>query len=312
MRQTLVPAKRPRIRGLIPKAFRRKIPKHVRFSILGTYRLVHELVVDYMDWVLDRRGELTPPRHLVLASRIGGGVPDFRAAGLENFRCIIELANLKPYETVLEVGCGIGRMAVPLTRYLDQSGKYEGFDIIPISIGWCQKKITPRYPNFRFRLADVYSGLYNPKGRFKSSEYKFPYSDESFDFVFLFSVFTHMIPQDFEHYLAEIARVLKTGKRCMITFLLLNPESSRLIDSGLSPYDLKYESGPSRFIDKDAPESTIAYEEEYVRSVYQRSGLSITEPIRYGSWPGRRNFFSGQDIVMARKIRAGGTRALSL
>ena len=48
--------------------------------------------------------------------------------------------------SVLDVGCGIGRMAIPLARYLNTDGKYEGFDIIPENIAWCQRAITPRYP----------------------------------------------------------------------------------------------------------------------------------------------------------------------
>jgi ubiquinone/menaquinone biosynthesis C-methylase UbiE len=276
----------------------------VRLKIVGIQAMFLDLAFGFAKWLLGREGQFTPPRHLFLRAGIGGRVINFETNGLEIFRCISQLAALKPSESVLEVGCGIGRNAVPLTRYLNRDGSFDGLDIVPSSIGWCQNKITPKFPNFRFRLADVYNEHYNPHGRFKAHEYHFPYNDESFDFVFLNSVFTHMMAEDVEHYLSEIARVLKSGGRSMITFLLLNPKSLKLMEQGLSSYDLRYGSGCCRFVNKNVPEATIAYQEDYVRDAYGRLGLALVEPIQYGWWPGRKpaDCLNLQDIVMAQKV----------
>jgi len=51
---------------------------------------------------------------------------------------LIELGELKPTHTVLDVGCGIGRVAIPLTKFLSE-GMYYGFDIVPSAITRCQK-----------------------------------------------------------------------------------------------------------------------------------------------------------------------------
>src|SRR5688500_3162291 len=115
---------------------------------------------------------------------------DFKTEGEGVCRFLIEECGLKPDEAVLDVGCGIGRNAVPLTRHL-VGGTYDGFDIMPEAIEWCRKNITPRYPNFRFHLADVHSDRYHPGGRDSASEYRFPFEDGAFDLVFLISVFTH-------------------------------------------------------------------------------------------------------------------------
>ena len=42
----------------------------------------------------------------------------------------IELCDLQPQHRILDVGCGIGKQAVPLTKYLGPTGSYEGFDVV--------------------------------------------------------------------------------------------------------------------------------------------------------------------------------------
>lgn len=87
---------------------------------------------------------------------VGGG--DFKKSGQEFLRYFIEFGMLRPNEKILDMGCGIGRMAVQLTQYLTTEGRYEGLDIFPEAIRWCTKHITPQYPNFRFHLLAVVSG----------------------------------------------------------------------------------------------------------------------------------------------------------
>ncbi|MBW4576928.1 MAG: class I SAM-dependent methyltransferase [Aphanothece sp. CMT-3BRIN-NPC111] len=262
-----------------------------------TLRNFYELGEYNINVALGRQDPLIPPKHKCF---VGDG--DFKAIGEIFFQIFLELGALKPGEKVLDVGCGIGRMARPLTNYLKDGGSYEGIDIVADGIKWCQKKITPTYPNCKFQLIDVYNKEYNPTGKYKASEYKFPYDNNSFDFIFLTSVFTHMLPQDMENYFSEIARTLKQDGRCLITFFLLNNESLDLINKNLSPLlQFQYEMDGCRTADKDIPERAIAFDEKYVRSIYGKYGVNIVEPIRYGSWCGRENFLSYQDIILAIK-----------
>lgn len=273
--------------------------------ILPRYRIINGIIIDYVDWILGRAGEFTPPRHLIRAAGIGGNsAAEFKDLGKKQLRYCVQLAALKADETILEVGCGIGRFAAALTKYLSQTGRYEGFDIGGVGIGWCQSRITPKCPNFRFRRVDVFNRDYNPGGSLIPSQYKFPYDDESFDLVFAYSVFTHMIQLDFEHYLSEISRVLKTNGRSVISFLLINPESEQLLDAGQSVIDLRYRAGHSRFFDKNVPEKTVGHGEEYVRGTYRKAGLEVVEPVWYGYWPGRREFLNAQDIIVSRKTKS--------
>lgn len=214
------------------------------------------------------------------------------------------LGGLRPYENVLDAGCGVGRMAVHLTGYLNEKGSYEGFDIAPEGIAWCRENITSRYSNFHFQVADIYNKRYNPKGKQKAHTYRFPYNDESFDLVFLASVFTHLLPGEMEHYISEISRVLKNGGRCIISYFLLNEISIEQIKAGnVAPRRrFVHNFGKYRVQSRQMPEAAVAHDECAVRKLYQKYGLNIVEPVRYGSWAGREGSLNqGQDIILATK-----------
>ena len=259
-------------------------------------------LVDVADMLADalpgRRGEPFPPRSTFAAV---GGARDFRRAGREFLGYFRDLCGLRPDERVLEVGCGIGRMALPLTKYLSPAGSYDGFDVASDGVEWCRQHVTPRYPNFRFQVADVYNGVYNPAGRTQPREYRFPHEDESFDLVFLTSVFTHMLPWDVEHYLSEIARVLRVEGRCLITYFLLNPETLRFMEERKPEVNFWHQRQGYRVMDPTNPEAAVAYEESDIRALYARLGLRVVEPIYLGGWSRRPNWLTGQDLAIAVK-----------
>ena len=138
-------------------------------------------------------------------------------------------------------------------------------------------------------------------GTIPAAEYRFPYADASFDFAFATSVFTHMLPLETERYLAEISRVLKPRGRLLATFFLLNVESLQKIESRKSRINFCHSFEGFRTSALRTPESAVAYPEEFIRNLFARHGLTITEPLRYGSWSGRSPFLSYQDIIVAAK-----------
>jgi ubiquinone/menaquinone biosynthesis C-methylase UbiE len=242
--------------------------------------------------------DMIPPKSM---SFVGKG--DFVKIGREFRRHFIGLAGLRPEHRVLDVGCGIGRMAIPLTEYLSPAGGYWGFDIVRKGIDWCQERITPKFPNFHFQHSDVYNRHYNPGGKVRACDYRFPFEDDFFDFVFLTSVFTHMVPADLENYLREIARVLKPGGKCLITFLLMNEESRALIRAKKSDLEFVHEMDGYFTTKPNDPEAAIAYDEKIALQFFERCGLAVEPPLRYGSWCGRKQYLSYQDIVVAGKGR---------
>jgi ubiquinone/menaquinone biosynthesis C-methylase UbiE len=225
---------------------------------------------------------------------------EFKHNGEEFLKIYKEICGLQPDEKMLDVGSGIGRKTLPLTQYLNERAVYEGIDITKAGIDWCRQKITPRFPNFHFQQIDVYNKHYNPCGKYQPVEYRFPFADESFSFVMLGSVFTHMLPVDLEHYLSEIYRVLKRGGRCLITYFLLNQESLRRIETGNSTLDFRYVFDKYRTVSREVPEQAIAFDEVWVRDLYRRLGMKVMR-LDYGSWCARENYLSYQDMFLAVK-----------
>src|SRR5688572_1567865 len=73
-----------------------------------------------------RRKELVPPMGMIFT-----GAGDFAAIGDKMVNRIISECKLQPDDYVLDIGCGIGRIARPLTKYISNTGGYYGFDVVP-------------------------------------------------------------------------------------------------------------------------------------------------------------------------------------
>lgn len=256
---------------------------------------------------------MVPPRRKNLPSQI-------TAVGEKLVAMMVEEGGLREDGAVLDIGCGPGRIAVPLTRHLDPArGRYEGFDVMPESIRFCTRQITRRHPNFRFQVADLHNRQYNPRGRQRASEYTFPYADATFDVAVAASLFTHLQPFESDRYLEETARTLLPGGRLVGTWYLINDEAEELLTAGRAPRPgLQAESRPPLKLDhhltdergnrfrapeEKIPEHLIAVYEEDVRAQHERAGLRIVE-VRLGAWPGRELGPEGlgQDTVIAERV----------
>jgi SAM-dependent methyltransferase len=248
--------------------------------------------LDLRDRLGGRHDRLVPPRRLDFV-----GHSDFAATGDEFLGHFVALAGLQPHHAVLDVGCGIGRMARPLAGFLSREGSYDGFDVNRDGIGWCRRRYA-RHPNFRFQVADLYNRRYNPRGAHAASEYRFPYDDARFDVVVLTSVLTHLLEDEASHYLAEVARVLKPGGRGFITAFLLDDISRALVGEGRSGLAFLDAGAHVAVVSEEVPEEAVAYDEGWVRARLAGYGLDV-QSIDYGSWSGREDHLSFQDIVVA-------------
>jgi SAM-dependent methyltransferase len=256
---------------------------------------------DAMDALAGRRDQLTPPRRM--SGYVGGG--DFRATGEEFLGHFRELGDLRPEDRVLEMGCGIGRMARVLAGVLRPPGSYDGFDIVTSGIAWCQEHYLGTAAPFRFVHADLRNTAYNPAGALAAEAYRFPYGDGAFDLVIATSLFTHLLPVAAEHYLAEAARVLAPGGRLLSTWLLVSagrPAPAAFapltaVDPAVAP--LTAVDPAVAVADPAVPEAAVAYDEAWLTERLAALGLS-RHALAHGTWSGLEGR-SLQDIVVAHR-----------
>ncbi len=232
---------------------------------------------------------------------VGDG--DFRAIGAEFLGHFVRLGGLAPSDRVLEIGCGIGRMALPLTQWLSfGAGSYDGVDVVKDGIAWCAQTITPAYGNFRFRHLDYRNPVYNPVGNLPAQRVALPFADGRFDFILMTSVITHLDQATTEAYAAEIGRMLRPGGRCFLSLFLMN-EAAR---AGLRQDNRRLAfdpgaSGPEYQADAANPGGAVAFDEDWLMALFARNGLTLGAPVAYGHWSGRRSRNYQDLLVLTRE-----------
>jgi SAM-dependent methyltransferase len=250
--------------------------------------------LDLRDRVGRRSDRFVPPRRLDFV-----GHSDFVDTGDEFLRHFTEVAGLGRDERVLDVGCGIGRMARPLVGHLSAQGSYDGFDVNREGIAWCARRYA-RHPNFRFQAVDLYNRRYNPDGEQPADAFTFPYDDARFDLVICTSVLTHLLEGEADHYVAEIGRVLAPGGRMLATWFLLDEPSRTAIAAGHAGLPFLDADAPVAVVSDEMPEEAVAYDRAWVADACRRHGLEV-DAVHPGTWRGDDDGRSFQDIVVGRR-----------
>jgi SAM-dependent methyltransferase len=229
---------------------------------------------------------------------VGDG--DYRAIGAEFLGHYIRLGRLRRHERILDIGSGIGRMAVPLTQYLDpERGSYDGVDPVMEGILWCAQTITPAYPRFRFQRLDIAHPLYNPQGSLPGTEVQFGFANGSFDFITMVSVATHLPPDELVVYLNEASRLLAPGGRLFLTAFAIDGAST-----GQERLKFKrWQDGPGWYAIEEAPLAAAGIDTDYLLGAAGDTGLAI-EGLRRGHWRGI-NAAHYQDLLIATKPGGG-------
>ena len=99
------------------------------------------------------------------------------------------------FESILDFGCGVGR----IIRHWSKGPMLYGTDYNPDLIKWCHDNLK----SANFNVNELSGRL--------------PYDSETFDFIYSFSVFTHLNEQLQFHWINELSRVLKPGGYLYIT-----------------------------------------------------------------------------------------------
>ncbi|HEU4711506.1 MAG TPA: class I SAM-dependent methyltransferase [Pyrinomonadaceae bacterium] len=125
---------------------------------------------------------------------------------------------IEQFGAILDFGCGVGRI---MRHWRDTQGpEWHGADYNPELVNWCKTNL--KFSDFR---VNTLSG-------------ELPYAAETFDFIYAFSVFTHLSEPLQFFWINELARVLKPGGYVWFTThgqhytITMTPEEKRAFDSG--------------------------------------------------------------------------------
>jgi len=154
---------------------------------------------------------------------------------------------------VLDVGCGV-RFAQTILNCDVPIRSYAGVDVDEPLIRFLQSEVDD--PRFTFAHWDVHNPLYNPQAPRMTRESTLPVAGE-FDVIWLFSVFTHLPPDDAEAMLAILRRHARRDGRLLF---------SAFLDPTVATFA---EKSPEK------PGLHSTYHEAFLRSLVERNGWRV-------------------------------------
>lgn len=217
--------------------------------------------------------------------------------------------NKKTSNRILDVGCGKGLLGISAEPFVGNNGEYIGIDVNKNFIDFCRTHYN--FVNYRFIHHNVKNIVY--AGDQPDSRKKWPLESNSLDLVAALSVWTHLNEEDAFFYLEEVARVLKPGKKAIITFFYLNkqyykslkirknePGRYNMTNQNKWIFENKAYNCQNWFYLKDIPEKAIAIDEQGMMNLTEYSNLKIKK-VYNGNWKESPGIFF-QDLIIFQKI----------
>jgi len=178
------------------------------------------------------------------------------------------------YDSVLDFGCGCGRVARQLIQQRPRPRSYLGIDAHKGMVQWCERNLAPRAPGFRFEHHDVLNLAFNPDGPREVAE--LPAADRSFSLVHAWSVFTHLVEPQAVHYLREVERVLREDGYFHSTWFLFDKTG----------FPMMQEFQNALYINPADPTNAVIFDWAWLRATAAGLGLKLLAAIP----PNRRGY----------------------
>lgn len=156
-------------------------------------------------------------KHISDAENPNQGVGGQDEVIIAEFQTKILVENgLLPGHSLLELGCGTGRLLLGLSRFVGNDFKYLGIDLVDDLIDLTEKRIL----NLSLSGSPF-------KTRKMNNELDYP-TGAKFDFMCAFSVYTHMEPEDILNSLIKLRQIAHEQTIALVTFLPLEHEFGKV------------------------------------------------------------------------------------
>jgi SAM-dependent methyltransferase len=139
---------------------------------------------------------------------------------------VLVMEGLRPTDTVVDFGCGTGRLAVHVIPRL-VGGHYVGIDVSRPILEAARARVKARVPAPPCRVTWLHQ-----------TTPRFALAGGAVDVLCAFSVFTHMEHEDAYRYLADSRRIVRPGGRVIFSCLPLDLQVAREIFLASAAVDL--------------------------------------------------------------------------
>ena len=190
------------------------------------------------------------------------------------------------YRSVVDFGCGCGRLARQLLQQSPRPDSYLGLDLHAGMIAWCERHLAKAATGFSFRHHDVHNPAFNPEST--NRWLPLPVKDGSVTLVLAWSVFTHLVEAQARFYLGECARSLAEDGVLLSTWFLFDK----------ADFPMMQDFQNAVFINDIDPSNAVLFDRRWVLRTLREAGLTAFRIL-----PPRTRGFQWQ--VWAAPTRAG-------
>jgi SAM-dependent methyltransferase len=179
-------------------------------------------------------------------------------------------AEIEPerYESVLDFGCGCGRLARQMIQQQPRPRTYVGIDLHKGMVRWNQQNLQPAAPGFEFHHHNVYEAGFNPDPNAPRMA-EFPVDTSSVSLLIAWSVFTHLTQAQCEHYLREVARVLRPDGVMISTWFFFDKAAFPMMQ------DFQY----ALYINDINPTNAVIFDARWIMDLTTSLGLILRKAV---------------------------------
>jgi SAM-dependent methyltransferase len=177
---------------------------------------------------------------------------------------------------VLDVGCGV-KFTQALLNHDAPVQRYVGVDVYREMIEFLQATVDD--PRFEYYAMDIYNERYNRGGAALTATTEFPIAGRTFDVICLFSVFTHLAPDDYRAMLQVLRRYAAPDGRLFFTLYIdaVTEGGHGLMDAFARTSGADFVGAIETFkdLDPERPLLWAVYAEDYARELIAGTGWDI-------------------------------------